>query len=87
MNEKSWSRIFSRTGLALSAFLISSAIAMTAIYTGFTVIGHGYFSADMQLIVNAICMYLIGFPVAWMIFQTVPHPDPIRKTEKWEVGS
>ncbi len=87
MNEKSWSRIFSKTGLALSAFLIISTIAALVIYAGLAVISRGSVSTDLQLLVNAIGMYAVGFPAAWMIFRSISCPDPARRTEKWELWS
>ena len=54
--------------------VISAALTVAGIYS---------ISADGQLIMNGISMYVIGFPVAYLIFKSTPYPSPERRTEKW----
>ena len=83
MNEKSWNKIFSRVGWGMTAFFAVSYFVMIVISAALTVAGIYSISADGQLIMNGISMYVIGFPVAYLIFKSTPYPSPERRTEKW----
>ncbi len=83
MNERDWKRIFSRVGLACAGFLIFSVLAQYLIAGVFLVLGLDFMDTDTRLLIGSAAMYLLAFPAAAGIFQTVSYPKPARIHEKW----
>lgn len=85
MNERTWRQVFSRIGWGASAFLFLGILAQLILLQIAYILGLAY-SANTQLVINALSLYAVGFPAAALILKSAPSPNPDRETEDWTAG-